>query len=210
MQDILIHIAKDFTTLFVVVDPICVLPVFLALTGDCPPAIRRTLAVRGVAFAFVVMLFFIAAAQIIVEAVGLSLRAFQIAGGGILFIFAASLVLGGGPEAPADKTGKTDYRAMAVYPLAIPSISGPGTMLTAMLITDNDRFSVFEQVQTALAGALVLAITLVILLFADPIYRVLGLGGTNVLKRIMGMMLAAVAANMMLSGLGAWLGLPKL
>jgi multiple antibiotic resistance protein len=99
---------------------------------------------------------------------------------------------------------------MAVYPLAIPTIAGPGTMLTAMLITDNDRFTVLEQAQTALAGALVLLVTLALLWLADPVHRIIGTGGTNVVRRIMGMILAAVAVNMVLSGLAAWLGLPKL
>jgi multiple antibiotic resistance protein len=211
MPAILTHIINNFITLFVVVDPIgLVLPMFLALTPECSPALKRRLAVQSVIVAFMVIVFFIALAQIIIEAIGLSLRSFQIAGGIILLIFAISLVLGGGPAAPVGTSGKTDYAAMAVYPLAIPTISGPGTMLTSMLITDNDRFSVFEQAQTAFAGALVLAFTLVLLLLAEPVYRVIGSGGTNVIRRIMGMILAAVAVNMVLSGLADWLGLPKL
>ena len=211
MPAILNHIINNFITLFVVVDPIgLVLPTFLALTGDCPPAVKRKLALRSVVVAFVVMLFFIALAQIIIEAIGLSLRSFQIGGGIILLLFAISLVLGSGEAIPVDKTGQTDYTAMAVYPLAIPTISGPGTMLTSMLITDNDRFSVFEQVQTAFAGALVLVVTLVLLLLADPVSRAIGSGGTNVVRRIMGMILVAIAVNMVLSGAAGWLGLPKL
>jgi multiple antibiotic resistance protein len=210
MSAILNHTINDFITLFVVVDPIgLVLPTFLALTGDCPPALRRQVAVQSVLVAFIVMLFFIALAQIIVEAIGLSLRSFQIAGGIILFLFAISLVLGGGPTMPVAASGKADFKAMAVFPLAIPTISGPGTMLTAMLITDNDRFGVFEQLQTALAGALVLSVTLVLLLLADPVYRVIGPSGTSVARRIMGMILAALAVSVVLSGLAAWLGLSK-
>ena len=210
MPAILTHIINNFITLFVVVDPIgLVLPMFLALTGDCPPAHKRKLAVQSILVAFVVMLFFIALAQIIIEAIGLSLLSFRIGGGIILLLFAISLVLGSGPTIPVGTSGQTDYTGMAVYPLAIPTISGPGTMLTAMLITDNDRFSVFEQAQTAFAGALVLIVTLALLLLADPVYRAIGSGGTNVVRRIMGMILAAVAVNMVLSGLAGWLGLPK-
>jgi multiple antibiotic resistance protein len=211
MPAILNHIINNFITLFVVVDPIgLVLPTFLALTGDCPPALKRKLALRSVLVAFVVMLFFIALAQIIIEAIGLSLRSFQIGGGIILLLFAISLVLGSGEAIPVDKTGQTDYTAMAVYPLAIPTISGPGTMLTSMLITDNDRYSVFEQAQTAFAGALVLIVTLALLLLAEPVHRVIGSGGSNVIRRIMGMILVAIAVNMVLSGAASWLGLPKL
>jgi multiple antibiotic resistance protein len=211
MLAVLTHIINDFITLFVVVDPIgLVLPTFLALTGDCPAALKRKLAVQSVLIAFIVMLFFITLSQIIIVAIGLSLRSFQVAGGIILFLFAISLVLGSGPTPPVGASGQPDYKAMAVYPLAIPTISGPGTMLTSMLITDNDRFSVFEQAQTAFAGAIVIVITLALLLLADPVYRAIGSGGTNVVRRIMGMILAAVAVNMVLSGLAGWLGLPKL
>jgi multiple antibiotic resistance protein len=207
MPAILAHITNDFITLFVVVDPFSVLPVFLALTGDCPPAVKRKLAVQSILVAFIVMLFFIALAQIIIEAIGLSLRSFQIAGGVILLLFAISLVLGTGPT--VSTSASTDYKGMVVYPLAIPTIAGPGTMLTSMLITDNDQFSVFEQAQTAFAGTLVLALTLALLLLADPVYRLIGSGGTNVVRRIMGMILAAVAVNMILSGLANWLGLAR-
>jgi multiple antibiotic resistance protein len=203
------HIFNHFITLFVVVDPIVVLPTFLALTGDCPSAVKRKLAVQSVLVAFIVMLFFIALAQVIIEAIGLSLRSFQIAGGIILFLVAISLVLGSGPEVPLAPSGKTDFAGMAVYPLAIPMISGPGTMLTSMLITDKDRFSFLEQAQTAFAGALVLVVTLFLLLLADPIYRAIGSGGTNVVRRIMGIILAAFAVNMVLSGVADWLGLAR-
>src|SRR5713101_7549409 len=97
MPAILTHVLNDFITLFVVVDPIgLVLPMFLALTGDCPPALKRKLAVQSILVAFGVMPFFIACAQVIIEAIGLSLLTFQIAGGIILLLFAISLVLGSG------------------------------------------------------------------------------------------------------------------
>jgi multiple antibiotic resistance protein len=210
MHAVLTHIANDFITLIVVVDPFgTVLPTFLALTADCKPELKRKLAIHSVLIAFLVMLFFIAFAQIVTEAIGLSLRSFEIAGGIVLLLFAISLVLGSGPTVPVEVSERTNYKGLAVFPLAIPAISGPGTMLTAMLITDNDRFSVFEKAQTALAGTLVLAITLVLLLLADPVYRAIGSSGTNVVRRIMGMILAAVALNMMFSGVASWLGLPK-
>ncbi len=211
MPSFVTHTVNDFITLFVVLDPLGLgVPMFLALTADLSPALKRKLALRSVLVALAVMLFFIAFAQIIVEAIGLSLRSFQVAGGIILFLFAVSCVLGGEPAVPTSRSGERDPMAMAVYPLAIPTMTGPGTMLTAMLITDNDRFSIFEQVQTAFAGALVLALTLVLLLLAEPVQRAIGIGGANVVRRIMGMILAAVAVNMVLSGLASWLGLPKL
>jgi len=99
---------------------------------------------------------------------------------------------------------------LAVYPLAIPNLAGPGAMLTVILRTDNTRFSFIEQAHTTAAVALVLAIAFCLLLLAGPITRVIGTGGANVIKRIMGMIIAAYAVNLVLSGISDWLHLPQL
>jgi multiple antibiotic resistance protein len=204
------HFVNHFITLLVVVDPVAVLPIFLALTSDCPPALKRKLAFQSILVAFVVMVFFIFLAQAIIEAIGLSLRSFQIAGGMILFLFATPLVLGSEPITPTGASDPTDYSGMAIYPLAIPSISGPGVMLTCLVIADDNRFSAIEQILTTFAGGLVLIVTLALLLLADRVYSVIGSGGTNVVRRVMGMVLAAFAVHMVLSGFAAWLDLPQI
>ena len=193
----------DFVAFWVVIDPFAVLPVFLALTSQATSAERRQLAVASILVAAAVIGFFIACGQLLIESIGISLRAFQIAGGVVLFLFAVSLVLGETASRSPDTTAATSPFEAAVYPLAIPAISGPGTMLSAILLTDNARFGVVDQIQTGVSAAAVL-------FGATPITRTIGPGGANVLKRIMGMILAAVAANTVLTGLGSWLGLPRL
>jgi multiple antibiotic resistance protein len=201
------HLVSDFITLFVVVDPLAASSVFLAVTAAYTAPAKRKIATLAVLFALGVCLFFIVLGQIIVEAMGISLRAFQIAGGMVLFLFAASMILAE-PKEPAGG-GDGGVAALAVYPLAIPAIAGPGTMLTVMLLTDNDRFGVVEQAITTAVVVAVLLIQYALLLLAEPVSRVIGRSGANILRRVMGMILASVAVNAVLTALGSWLGLPK-
>ena len=99
---------------------------------------------------------------------------------------------------------------VAVYPLAIPNLAGPGAILTVILRTDNSKVSILEQVHTAAAVAAVLLIGYFLLLLAGPITRIIGVGGANVIKRIMGMIIAAYAANLVFGGIADWLHFPPL
>ncbi len=202
------HLLSDFITLFVVVDPLAASSVFLAVTAATTAAAKRKIATLAVLIAFGVLLFFVVLGQIIIEAMGISLCAFQIAGGIVLFLFAASMILS---EAKAPAGGAdAGVASLAVYPLAIPAIAGPGTMLTVMLLTDNDRFGVADQALTTATMVAVLVVQYVLLLLAGPVSRVIGTSGANILRRVMGMILASVAVNAVLSALGGWLGLPRL
>lgn len=201
-------LVSDFVTLYVVVDPLAASSVFLAITAAYTAQAKRKIATLSVVFAFVVLLFFIVVGQIIVESMGISLRAFQIAGGIVLFLFAASMILA--EPAPPASGGDGGVASIAVYPLAIPAIAGPGTMLTVMLLTDNDRFGVAEQATTTAVVLAVLLIQYALLLLAEPVSRVIGRNGANILRRVMGMILASVAVNAVMSAIGSWVGLPKL
>lgn len=198
----------EFVTLFVVVNPIGVLPVFIALTGGLDAGIRRRIAVQCVLISFGVLLFFMIMGGVLLETMGVSLRAFQIAGGIVLFVFALEMVRGtfSVPANPAS----TNTFALAVYPLAIPKIAGPGAMLTVVLLTDDDRFDTLQLSLTAGALVVVLASQMLILLAAEPISRLIGESGASVISRVMGMVLAALAVTLVLGAFGEWLGLPKL
>ena len=139
---------------------------------------------------------------------GISLHAFEIAGGLILLLFAIDLVIGAGKPVATDGSGNASALQRAIYPLAIPSLAGPGAMLTVILRTDNSRISLLEQIHTEVAVALVLGITYLLLLSAGPITRAIGTGGVNVVKRVMGMVLAAYATTLILNGFAQWLNLP--
>jgi multiple antibiotic resistance protein len=152
---------------------------------------------------------FIVAGEVLLQLMGIPLRSFQIAGGIVLFLYGVGMVLGEVRENPAPITSD-DIISLAIYPIAIPGIAGPGSILAIVLLTDNTRFSILEQFGTLVVLAVALLTVLAILLFANPISRRIGKGGANVLKRIMGLVLTAVAVNMVLSAVSDWLGLPKL
>lgn len=189
---------QEFITLWVVIDPIGTLPVFLAVTAGASAKMCRRVAVRAVVIAFFVLLAFIMFGQLVLDALGLGLPSFQIAGGLVLLLFALSMIFGA--SKPETELAQLDHRATAVFPLAMPSIASPGAMLAVVVLTDNDRFSVAHQAMTAALMGVVLLITLVILLAATPIHRVIGATGASVISRVMGIILAAVAVDAILKG----------
>ncbi len=207
-QDLLVN---QFFTLWAMLDPIGHLPLFLGATGELSAQDRRRAAIFGIVIAFGILTAFAVIGQVLLEAMGISLKAFQIAGGIILLLFALRMVLG--DPAPAVKTAADapdTALSTAIYPLATPIIAGPGSMLAIIVLTDNDRFTFVEQLDTLGVLSIVLALMLVIFLLGDRIARVIGRGGTNVLRRIMGVILAALSVNMITNALSAWLNLPPI
>lgn len=194
MSPLLQSLFSDFVTIFVVVDPVGTLPIFVVAAAGLQAAQRRRMAAYASAIAFGVLLFFIVAGQLLLQALHVRILSFQLAGSIMLFLFAVSLVFGIrlGPDyfdqAPSDAS-------RAVFPLAIPGIAGPGAMLAVVVLTDNDRFSIPEQAQTTGMLALVMVVTLLALLVSDRIIRVIGEGGTNVVSRVMGLILASIAID---------------
>jgi multiple antibiotic resistance protein len=205
------QIVTQFLTLWAMLDPIGHLPLFLGATGDLSRQERRRAAILAVIFAFFILIFFGVAGQILLHAMGISLLSFQIAGGIILLLFSLSMVLGDPPSAAKSTANpKGDPLNVAIYPLATPIIAGPGSMLAIILLTDNNRFTASEQALTLGVLAIVLSLMLLIFLLSDVISRIIGRGGTNVLRRIMGVILAALSVNLIVSALAQWLNLPPI
>ena len=198
---------KDFLAIWIVLDPIAAVPVFMALVADHDARTRARIAGGSVVVALAVLVFFIVAGQLIITAVGVSLRAFTIAGGIILFLFAVDLVIGEN-RPPAIDPRRSSPLQLAVYPMGVPTLAGPGSMLTVMLRTDYSRISLLEWIHTMVAVVFVLAITYGLLRSAGLITRLIGTGGASILKRIMGMILAAYAVTLVLHGVADWLNLP--
>jgi multiple antibiotic resistance protein len=204
----------QLVTLWAILDPIGHLPLFLGATMALAEGERRRAAVLGVLIAFAILAGFSKAGQILLHAMGVSLLSFQIAGGIILFLFAISMVLGDTKRpvgSPAEQ-GASEDRALsvAIHPLATPIIAGPGSLLTAVLLMDNNRYSLLQQMITLTALAVVLSLMLAVFLLGEPIRRFVGAGGSNVLGRIMGLVLAALAVNTILSAISLWLHLPEI
>jgi multiple antibiotic resistance protein len=207
-------------TLWAVLDPISHMSLFMAATADFDRAERRRAATVSVLMAFAVLAFFGLAGQFLLHAMGVSLLSFQIAGGIVLLLFGLTMVLGteAGPlarpaaDAPAaDAAARRDtVMSVAVYPLATPIIAGPGAMLTIVLLMDNNRFSVTGQALTLGSLAIVLAALLVIFLAGHTVQRLIGRGVIQLLRRIMGLLLSALAVNLVLSAAATWLKLPPI
>ena len=199
---------SEFVTLFLVINPFGVLPAFVAITGTHTASAQRKIALHAVLISFVVLVFFVIAGAFLLDQMGIPIRAFQISGGILLFLVALDMIRSRSLTDEPD-TAQNDA-ALAVYPLAIPKIAGPGSMLTVVLLTDDDRLNPLGQAMTVGVLALVLLVTLLVLLASGPISRVIGAAGVSVTSRVMGMLLAAMAVGMVLSAVGDWLGLPKL
>lgn len=187
-------ILEQFVVLWVVIDPIGTIPVFVAVTAGMPPEALRRTAVQAAGVAALVLGFFLVLGQFAIDALGISLPAFQIAGGLILFLFALTMIfsLPGSGSNPETEQGDG---MPAIFPLAVPSLASPGAILAIVLLTDNSRFSVPEQAVTAAVMLSVVLIALVMMLLAGPILKVIRQSGAAIVSRIMGIVLAAVAVD---------------
>ena len=193
-----------FATFFVVIDPPGCAPIYAGLTRDVPARERRLMALRSIAVAAGILLFFALLGEDLLEALGISLAAFRIAGGIMLFLIALEMVF-------ERRTRRRETRAqevsadpehddVSVFPMAIPMIAGPGSIASAMLLMARS-----EGVQETLTvlGALgaVLLLTLVSLLAAGPLMRLLGHRMEAMLTRLLGVVLAALAAQFVIDGI---------
>ena len=196
-------IARQFITLFVVIDPIGTLPVFLFAAQSVPHNLHRRLAIRAVAVAALVLLAFLFVGQIMIEGLGLRLGSFQIAGGLILFLFAMTMIFGHTKPEREIEEAERDHLAGAVFPLAMPSIASPGAMLAIVILTDNRSNSFADQLVTVALLSAVLLLTLGVLLMASRVQKIIGATGASVISRVMGLILATVAVDSVLGGLDA-------
>ena len=196
----MIDLLSVFIFFFAVIDPIGTVPVFIAVTSRYDQATKRRIALIAFLVASGVLLFFMIAGELILSGMSIPLSAFQIAGGIILFLFALNMIFG---ESKPDEELKLidDHRETAIFPLAVPSIAGPGAMLAAVLMTQKSKFSIIEQFQTAAVMLSVLLITFLLMLLAGWIDRFIGKSGASIVSRIMGVILASVATTNILSGL---------
>lgn len=195
----------QFVVLWAVIDPVGSVPVYLSQTQKLTPKQRRKVALKAIAIASGVLVFFLVAGQLLLEAMQIPLPAFQAAGGLVLLLFALTMIFGESkPEQEQKLTqdvSHSDLADLAVYPLAIPSIASPGAMMAVVMLTDNHRYSVVDQIITASVMMTVLFVTLLLLLSATTIQKWIGNMGAAIISRVMGLILAAVAVNNLLQGI---------
>ena len=195
-----------FIFFFAVIDPIGTVPVFIAVTSRYEDKIKRQIAVKATLISALVLLFFVIGGEVVLTAIDIPLSAFQIAGGIVLFLFALTMIFG---ESKPEEEVKMIKRGSetAIFPLAVPSIASPGAMLAAVLLTENNRYNLLEQVQTTMMMLLVLLIVMVFMLVASWIHRLIGNSGASIISRVMGLILASAAVTSALAGIKEYFAL---
>lgn len=201
MIDKVIH---DFLIIWATVDPVGTMALFAGLTAKLTAKERRKTAYKTILYAVLILIGAIVVGQLLLGAMGISLISFQVAGGVILFLFGLQMVFSSGTQ---EETGEP-LHDISVFPLAIPATASPGAILAVILITDNNVYTIQEQIVTSATMLSVLIITLILLLFSGGIIKIIGNGGASLLTRIMGMILAALSVEFIMEalGIGKWVG----
>jgi multiple antibiotic resistance protein len=197
---------KFFVVFFVVVEPVSLIPLFTGLTSGATTQYKRRMALKAVSVAGVILLLFALGGAPFLALMGISLQAFRIFGGLLLFLLSLEMVFAreSGTRTSSSEAAESRRRAdISVFPLAFPFIAGPGALATILLWFgplhlpgDGVLFGAY-----LLAAALVLASALVMMLLAEPLMRGLGVTGANVASRLLGVILGALAVQFVLDGL---------
>lgn len=191
---------RAFLTMFVVLDPVGVVPMFLALVTGREAGERRRIAVRAVLVAGGILAAFALGGAWLLGRLGISLDSFRIAGGVLLFLFAMQMVLARHEretrEEAAEARGRED---VSIFPLAIPIIAGPGSIASVLILAGESEALPFG-LPVLLMTAIVLVLSLAALLLSDPVGRLLGQTGANVVTRVLGVLLAALAVQYIADG----------
>ena len=195
-----------FVTLFVVIDPPGCAPIYASLTTGATAAQRRSMAIRATLIAGLILLFFALFGEALLSALHIDLNSFRIAGGIMLFVIAIDMVFEKRTERREKRAEEVkatpEVEDVSVFPMAMPMLAGPGSIASVMLlVAQNDGIDRASVIFAALAT--VLALTLAALLAAGPIMRVLGAKTEAVITRLLGVLLAALAAQFVIDGLRA-------
>lgn len=189
-----------FTTLFVVIDPPGQTPIFMALTQDMDARTRRGIAIRACLTAAGILAMFAAFGEAVLGFVGISMPAFRVAGGVLLFLTAMDMLFDRRTKRREDRAEEEEHADPSVFPLGIPLIAGPGSIATMILLAGQHPGL---QGLVVVIGVMlaVMAVVLLLYLSSGPLARLLGKTGLNVVTRLLGMLLAALSVQFILSGL---------
>lgn len=198
-------ILNMFIVLLVVVDPVGVTPMFGALTRGGGELYRRRMAVKGTTLAAAILLMFAFIGNWLLDTLGITLPAFKIAGGLLLFLIAIDMVFArqsGGRSATGSEQEEARHKEdISVFPLAFPLIAGPGALTTVLLMVGESHGNPLYFVSMIGVLLAILVLTFVCLLMAAPLMKLLGETGANVMDRLFGVILAALAVQFVIDGL---------
>ena len=192
---------KAFLTFFVVVDPVGIAPVFLALVGDRDPREQRRVALRAVSVAVAIFALFGLFGEPLLRYLGVEIAAFRIAGGILLFKIAVDMVFASRVRETPEEEAEARYRDdVSVFPLAIPLLVGPGAMTSLLVLLGEARDVPGGFALVMASGAAVFLVALVTLLASRRLGELLGRTGVNVVGRVQGVLLSALAVQFIVDG----------
>lgn len=191
-----------FIGLFVIVDPIGIAPVFAGLTQGASVSHKRKMAIKGTIVGTLILVFFALVGKPFLNALGISMDGLRVAGGIMLFIIALEMVFEKRTERKQESAERLDdyFEDISVFPVALPLLAGPGAIATIMLTMTNYEHDVMAQGAILAALGLVMLITLLTFFMASRVMDWLGPTVNAVLTRLLGVILAALAAQFILDG----------
>ena len=196
------ELVKFFVVLFVVVDPPSMAPLFATMTEGGSAGYRRHMAIKSSAIALAIFVAFALGGGRFIGVMGISIDAFRIGGGVMLFLIALDMVFAREEKTTPEEKAETRRRAdISVFPLAFPLISGPGSIATVLLTFGSARPDVLLYAGLIAVIAVVVGLSLLVMLAAPVVMRVLGVTGANVVTRVAGVVLAALAIQFVIDGL---------
>jgi len=205
------ELVKFFVVLLVVVEPLSLLPVLAGLTEGANDAYRRRMSAKAVGISAVVCLVFAVSGVLLLELLGISVDAFKVGGGILLFILAIEMVFarpsGARSITPGEDQAAHQRGDISVFPLAFPLIAGPGALATILLAFAGVPIGSMQFFAQLGVIVLVLGITLALMLMTGPVMRAIGQTGGAVMGRLLGVLLAALASQFVMDGVRGSLGL---
>jgi multiple antibiotic resistance protein len=196
-------VVASFTSFFVTIDPIGVVPIFLSLTARLPASERRRVALRGTAVAAVVLVGFALVGEALLAWLGVGMAAFRIAGGLLLLVVAGEMLFERRNERRAqraDSAAEGEADALAVFPLAVPLLAGPAALTAAVLMMSEQAGDTADQLTVLATLLVVITGAGALLLLASRVAGLLGRGAIDVVTRLLGIVLAALAIQFVLDG----------
>ncbi len=194
-----------FTTFFAVIGPIDITVIFAAMTHDSTAQEKRAMAFRGCFIASIILVCFAFIGEIMLTTLGISLAALKVSGGVLLLLIAIDMVFartsGGTSTTKEENKEAIGKKDISVFPLATPLIAGPGSMGATILLMANHQDDLSSRFVVVGAFLSVILLTLILLMLADKVHKILGVTGMHVISRVFGVLLSALAIQFMIDGL---------
>ncbi len=198
-----------FVTMFVIIDPIGLLPIFISLTKGTSISHQRKMAIKGTLIGGATLLFFALLGDRFLSLLGVGLPSFRIAGGAMLFLMALEMVFdkrskrreNSAEHMREEIIAERHYDDISVFPLSVPLISGPGAIASIMLLMSANRDNILHQGTVLGVLAIVLLIAFILFLLAPKLEKIMGVTFTQIVSRVLGVILGALAIQYIVDGI---------